>query len=658
MSLHRRSIATASVLALAGLLLLAGSPFGCGPEKPGSRILVLAADGMDPEAIDLLISEGKLPNFEKLQREGVYAPLRSEYPLLSPVVWTTVATGKRPYDHGIGHFVVRNDKSGQWIPVTSRMRRVKALWNIFSEMDRKVAVVGWWATWPAEVVNGAIVSDHLCYHFLFEDGIRGRLDLPGNTYPPELAQEIEPLVIRPNDLSYEEVSEYLDVDRAELDRPFDFNDDVFHFRWALATAKTYEKVGLQLWQEQRPDLELVYIEATDSVSHLFGHLFHADGLSGELARQQRRYGRAVEQIYRFADTLLGKMIAACDERTTLVVLSDHGFKLGQLPFDPSKMRDMRRVRANSHREMGILYLYGHQVRRGAKLEDPGIIDIAPTLLALAGLPVAEDMPGRVLGEALLLPELERVPTYESGEPTGDGPSEESVINAQILNRLGSLGYLDAGSPKSDQVLAGVLFRDKHYAEAEQAYRKLLQKDPDNSELHASLAATLGAMDRLDEALAEVETALELSPLNPVAYHDRAVIHERRGEIDAAIEDYRTALRLAPTEKKAREALIRLTGSDEAPLPADERLRQATELAEQAAMAARHGDYAKATDLLDRAEDLAPDLVLVYHYRSNVAYLKGDLEAARRALEKAIELDPDNPLYRENLARLERTTTTH
>ena len=56
------------------------------------------------------------------------------------------------------------------LPVTSGMRKVKALWNILSDKQKKVAVVGWWATWPAEDVNGAMVSDHLCYHFLFPQG--------------------------------------------------------------------------------------------------------------------------------------------------------------------------------------------------------------------------------------------------------------------------------------------------------------------------------------------------------------------------------------------------------------------------------------------------------------------------------------------------------
>ena len=37
-----------------------------------SRIVVLGLDGMDPQTIDLLMAEGKLPNFAKLRRDGAY----------------------------------------------------------------------------------------------------------------------------------------------------------------------------------------------------------------------------------------------------------------------------------------------------------------------------------------------------------------------------------------------------------------------------------------------------------------------------------------------------------------------------------------------------------------------------------------------------------
>ena len=117
----------------------------CGRAPRPGRTIVLGLDGMDPQTVDLLLSEGKLPAFAKLRRDGAYGRLLSSKPLLSPVVWTTIATGKTPDQHGIGHFVAIDEKTGEPLPVTSEMRRVKAVWDILSDAKRKVAVVGWWA---------------------------------------------------------------------------------------------------------------------------------------------------------------------------------------------------------------------------------------------------------------------------------------------------------------------------------------------------------------------------------------------------------------------------------------------------------------------------------------------------------------------------------
>ena len=60
-----------------------------------------------------------------------------------------------------------------------------------------------------------------------------------------------------------------------------------------------------------------------------------------MADQQQKFGRVIEQMYLYADRLIGDYIEVMDNNTVLVVCSDHGFKLGELHEDPSKTRDMR-----------------------------------------------------------------------------------------------------------------------------------------------------------------------------------------------------------------------------------------------------------------------------------------------------------------------------
>ncbi len=613
--------------------------------------MVLGLDGADPATIDLLMSEGKLPNFARLRQKGAYAPLRSQEPLLSPVIWTTIATGKPPDLHGIGHFVAVNPKTGEQLPVTSAMRRVKAVWNILSDRGRTTDVVGWWATWPAETIRGAIVSDHLAYHFLLEGGVKQ--DAPGKTYPPGLEGELAPFFRRPQDLTAAELAPFVSVTPEELARPFDFEDDLSHFKWALATADSYSTIGLHLWKTETPDDLLVYIEGVDSTSHLFGHLFRAGPLSGELEAQRQRYGGAVEQMYVYADRLVGEFIAAMDRRTTLVVLSDHGFELGRLPDDPSKTRDMRRVSERYHRLEGILYLYGYRVRPRTRLQSPSILDVAPTILALNGVGKGSDMPGRVLTEALVGAIPAPVPTWETGGRSAgpEAAASDSRVDPEVVKKLKSLGYLGAQSPTGDRNLAALHFQEGRFAEAAAEYARLVKESPSDSGLRASLAGALGALGRYDAALEELTRAIALDPVNVEAYHNRAVVHERRGDREAAIHDYQTALRYNPQYEPSRKALERLG----APLPNVPRTpeeRDALDLAEQAAAAARRGDYPGANRLLDEAVRRAPRYALVYQYRANVAYLSGDKKAAVAALREALKLEPDNALFRKNLERLQ------
>ena len=162
---------------------------------------MLGLDGVDPDVVALLVGEGKLPNFERLAREGASGRLTSAPPLLSPILWTTVATGREPLDHGVSGFVTL-DADGERRPVSSRQRRVRALWNMLSESDRTVAVVGWWATWPAEEVRGTEIPVAWFAH-----GLR-IVDIANPHAPREIACFVPPVPpgferVSSNDVCYD-----------------------------------------------------------------------------------------------------------------------------------------------------------------------------------------------------------------------------------------------------------------------------------------------------------------------------------------------------------------------------------------------------------------------------------------------------------------------
>jgi len=632
-------------------------------------VIVLGVDGLDPDTVELLAAEGKLPNLSSLRSRGAFGRLESRQPLLSPVVWTTIATGQPLERHGIGHFTVVDPLTGERNPVTSDLRRVKALWGIASDREVPVAVVGWWATWPPEAVRGSIVSDHTSYHFLL-DKRATRQQAEALTYPPGLTARIQPLVRRPEDVGPAELARFLDAPPDQLARPLGFDDEVAHFRWAIAAADTNARIGLRLWQEDRPRLLMVYVEAIDTASHLFGHVFRVGGLSGELADQQRRFGQTVEETYRHVDGLVGEFAAAAGPDTTLLVVSDHGFALGELPDDPSTTRDLRRVSEKYHRMNGTILAHGRGVQAG-RVARATILDVAPSVLALLGLPTARDMPGRFLSQVFKVARPVEVASYETGAPSTTTAPRDRAVDAEIMERLGALGYLGgsaAVSPSAPPVpqrrslqgernLAEIDFQAGRYEAALTAYRRLVAENPADASLRSDLGGTLGALGRYAEALDQVGQALRLDPLNVEALYNRGVILEKAGRRAEAVADYRRAAAYRPDYEPAHRALVRLTGSSDPRPPRSPEQVRALAHAAQAAELARRGDYRRAMSELDQAEKLAPRNVVVFQHRANVAYLMGDYSAAKRALEQAIVLEPDNQLFRKNLEQLERKATS-
>jgi tetratricopeptide (TPR) repeat protein len=359
-------------------------------------------------------------------------------------------------------------------------------------------------------------------------------------------------------------------------------------------------------------------------------------------------------MYRYADRIVGDYMRAMDDDTTLIVLSDHGFRLGALHDDPSKTRDMRRVSAYFHDVEGILYLYGQHIRPQARIDQATLVDIAPTVLALLGIPPALDLPGRALSEALDLPPLERtLASFEDGTSVEGEAVRDARVDAAILERLEQLGYLDTQSPTADRNLAASLFEAGKLEEAADAYRRLVEDNPKDAAARASYGGVLGALKRYDEALVQLDRAAELDPLNAETYHNRGLVHERRGDAQAAIVQYRHALRYRPGYPPSVQALTRLSVAVDESAPQTPAEQLALLMAERASEAARRGDYESAMAELDEARRIAPHYSLVYQYRSNVAFLKGDTDEAIRALQKAIELEPDNALFRLNLERLQR-----
>ncbi|MGB3562857.1 MAG: alkaline phosphatase family protein, partial [Thermoanaerobaculia bacterium] len=185
----------------------------------GVKVLLVGIDGATFRVLDPLLEAGDLPVMADLIQRGARGVLESRKPFRSPALWTTVATGKSPKDHGVKNFKLPPVDSDKRRPVlvSSHHRQSLALWNMLGPFGLQVGFLGWWVTWPAEPVNGWIVSDRVT-HSRWIDWASGFKD-ESLTFPPELADEVRGLVVDPKDPPMDEIDQLVelsDEERSEL----------------------------------------------------------------------------------------------------------------------------------------------------------------------------------------------------------------------------------------------------------------------------------------------------------------------------------------------------------------------------------------------------------------------------------------------------------
>lgn len=434
------------------LLVLAALAPGCrdqeGAQPPGSppkapakapahdrRLFVVGLDAADERLVSQGIAAGRLPNFDRMIREGCSGPLRTHRPILSPILWTTMATGLTPDRHGVLDFV-EQEASGRVVPITSRSRRAPAFWEILGAAGFKCGIVGWLATFPVRPLNGFVISDRFTLH-PFGDGVEPpNTDRSGTTYPPGLDERLRETLVSPAAITDAELASTFGAPTVPAGEDAPQRREL---RVIEAAARTYTAAALRLDEREKPDLLAVYFEAIDRLMHLFGAAM-APPLPGTAKGMADRYGHAVERFYAAMDRRLGEFMTEAGEEGTVLVISDHGFKIGdERPQHPALRSDV--FAAEWHRDPGIVVAWGRGVLRGAKIQDADIYDVTPTLLAYFGVPASESMRGHVLVglfEPGFLPPLgPRVHDYPMAEPAGRPGSDAAPTAGTAPSGAGS-----------------------------------------------------------------------------------------------------------------------------------------------------------------------------------------------------------------------------
>jgi tetratricopeptide (TPR) repeat protein len=626
------------ILALDTLAASRAAPPGAHGSSPA--IIVVGLDAADWLAIDPLVAAGRLPTFARLKTRGRTGVMVSTPPLISPLIWTTIATGLDPENHGITDFMV-DLPGGRQAPVGSSQRLAPAIWNLFSAAGRNVAVVGWWATWPAEHVRGTIVSDAVAPQLTKQSR---RID-DALVFPPDALGRVERSIVRADTLTQKDVAAYI---------PDGLTSEARSRTLAgiLAATRTYERIVEDLARTAHPDLLAVYFEAIDSVSHL---------LVRERGGQQ-----AIDRTYEDMDAAIGRIARAVAPDALLFVCSDHGFypPTAAISEDPANLSGPATA---WHRPYGIVAAATAgslaDGEGGASLgrADAGLVtplDIAPTLLHAAGLSVSSEMPGRVV-TSLLPDDIAARRAVRAVAPKFLPPSSEGLVRADAddtRQRLQALGYIGAtGSSLGRQNLAESLFRRGKDAAAERELRAVIDAQPRNVGAQLWLAQVLARTGRAGEALAVYERALPL----PGGARDALV-----QAIDLAIanKDLAAARRMValapPDDSFVHIARGAIAEAQRTPAVAEREYRAA--LAREPAsfegtarlfdLLHRGGRARDALDAVERAVHLAPDAPRLLALAGDARLAAGDAAGGVRAFRRALALAPDADSVRLALGR--------
>jgi Flp pilus assembly protein TadD len=665
-------------------------------------VLLIGLDGADWRIMRPLLEADAVPNLGRLLRHGLAAEIRSFEPMLSPLLWTTVATGVSPDQHGVLDFLVPDPGTGDPVPIPATFRRAKAIWNLATEFSHPTSFVGWWATWPAEPVAGTMVSDRVAYS-LFATAGADRKETAAIS-PPSQARRLRPFRVSAESISFQEISRFADIPRAryreaqqKLGGPVgsSYRDPVAHLLKIIAATRTYHGMARELLAEGQDDIFGVYYQGIDEVSHRFAHFMPPKmGMVSET--DFRQFRDTVTRFYLWQDQLLGELLDAVAADTMVVLLSDHGFLSGS-DRPEGLVPDIEAKPDRWHRPRGVLILSGGPVAAGSapawgadglriadSLRGVTLYDIAPTVLYASGLPVSREMPGLPLLAALdrdfvMNTPLYAVDSYGPPQQSGGPAAPRSSMDEEMMARLRSLGYLSGSAAAGGSEPGGA--GEPRMAATYHANRAFLR---------------LEAGD-MDGAAVEVQRALESGPEYLPALVLRARILERSGDDRAALEAAGTTLRVgirqgdrqpgnlmqiarlhrrlgtarggldeiagfgdvagADPEFHLATGLLRLALED-AP-GAEASYREAVRLDPAGEEAVRmlfflliqQGRLTEAETLVRQAQILVPASVVHHNLIGLVHLERGDNDAAEAAFETARAVDPDDVPTLANLGGL-------
>jgi predicted AlkP superfamily phosphohydrolase/phosphomutase/tetratricopeptide (TPR) repeat protein len=533
------------------------------------KVLLIGWDAADWKIINPLMDSGKMPALERLVNNGVIANLSTLDPPISPMLWTSIATGKTADKHGILGFVEPDTKTGGLRPVNVTSRKVKAIWNILHNQGKKCNVVGWWPSHPAEPINGVMVSNffhkgtltqkaeehtpnntpltplkrgisqegnNLEKHSpdntpltplkrgISEEGNKKEEDASGSymegmIYPPEFIKEVFDLRVHPSEITQAHILPFV-PDAAKIDQSKD--PHIFTIAKIIAEAASTQAITTYLLENTEWDFTAVYFDSIDHFCHAFMK-YYPPKMEGIPDRLYELYKNVVSSAYIFHDMMLERLIELAGKDTTIMLVSDHGFRIDRLR--PRILPDFSAAPIFEHSPFGIFCASGENIKKDERIYGATLLDIVPTLLTIFGLPAGRDMDGKVLTSIFEEVHSPQSTVHRNGTPAyidswenkegnfGTHPShlqENAFESAEALRQLVELGYIEEPAKDKKKAvehvmnesrynLSRVFLSNRKYQQAAEVLEELNNKDTNDIRYNLDLATCYLNLNNYEKA---------------------------------------------------------------------------------------------------------------------------------------------------------------
>jgi len=259
-----------------------------------NRILIIGLDAADLDLIEPWVAAGHLPHIGRIFQSGVYAPMRTTLPVMSPPAWTSMISGVNPGKHGVYDFVRLLPGSYRLTSVRRDQTNFRTIFDYASDHNRSVIAMNIPVTYPPATVRGIMIA-----------GLGA----------PTSGQFTHPHALRDELLNW---GYRLDTDIAFAPgREQEWLNDL------TTVTHSQTQAMVRLMQREPWDLAMIVYRAIDEVETFFWH--HMDDTHPQHDPQAATiFGSAILDVHRMLDTEVGKLIDTVGPETTIALASDHG----------------------------------------------------------------------------------------------------------------------------------------------------------------------------------------------------------------------------------------------------------------------------------------------------------------------------------------------